>query len=1080
MSSWKSYGGIDKFDKTSNVTVNSIVANYFVIRKQITGDIDISGNLIVEKYLSVYNNATFENDVMISGTVKVDNALEVNGDITGNGNLYANNVNVSNTLFLGNVSNNMFLYGDENGIGVNTFTPSATFDISGNNASSLSVQSSQVYTYNTLVQNVNNKGIVLSADDEVSNIQFFNGNVIGDVNDSMIQSDVSGNMLLICENSVKIVPRLVVSDLSSDTFVNDATVSIHNDSSSTPFLYDVYGKSDVYLNNGIAAMATDDASIIFTNMITPDNHGIAIGGGRYPGDIDRSIGSIGCFDSSGTYIPNQTIVSGSSTIKNKTTLGINTYNPKSDDYALDINGPVHIDNGEITTIAKPSFQINKMAFYKNNSDIGIVIGTPNSFTDTTYSLQSYYTNNGGKTWNNSYILENGLQNNGVVSMNAVWIYDENYILTYGDNGSGYYSEDGGQTWTSKSFSGVNDDATDMYVANIDGTVSRVFIMAKSSNNVYNLYYFNAVIGQSNSNSNYITYYDGNSSVITSHTQLSDECGPAITGYGNYLFIAGGGIQKYDVDLNVVGDLYGSSYSYNAILAYDNNYIIAVGNGIISYTQDGGLNWNEVDVDGILRSISVFDENNAIAVGDDGLVMYTKNGSTSWYVVSDALLNPSGTRTMLDGSLHDVFIYDKNSFLISNIVESYYYNDSTSNDHGSSKILYNYLPNILNHTNNHVMDISGNMTIMGNITIDSAVDGSGSIIATGNTFYLLNQNVENLYIGTDASNIQIGASDVGKTSFNHSVDINGNITVNGYLIATGTTTTITAVKSLYIDWEDNGSAVYALDVSGINANASISGTLNVNGDVTFSSTSDIVDDSSGAFCVSGASKFIKNMVIKDESNASSDASGALYVAGGGYFGGNLITASNDVSGSLQVYGGSTFDGSMNILSGQMIISSGISASIGSSNGSFYISSGDAKINGNIFAMKNLYVAGSGSGYTFNVASGTSYFNGNVTIDGTGTISGGTWSSSDYRIKSNVVDLCNTNYSLDDLRPVYYYNEQAKQNQMGFIAHEVSEHFPFLVNGEKDGDEYQSVNYTGFIALLVKEIQSLKRRIAELET
>jgi len=46
-------------------------------------------------------------------------------------------------------------------------------------------------------------------------------------------------------------------------------------------------------------------------------------------------------------------------------------------------------------------------------------------------------------------------------------------------------------------------------------------------------------------------------------------------------------------------------------------------------------------------------------------------------------------------------------------------------------------------------------------------------------------------------------------------------------------------------------------------------------------------------------------------------------------------------------------------------------------------------------------------------------------------------------------------------------------MGFIAHEVQEEFPFLVEGEKDGENMQSINYDGFIGLLVKEVQDLKK-------
>jgi hypothetical protein len=40
--------------------------------------------------------------------------------------------------------------------------------------------------------------------------------------------------------------------------------------------------------------------------------------------------------------------------------------------------------------------------------------------------------------------------------------------------------------------------------------------------------------------------------------------------------------------------------------------------------------------------------------------------------------------------------------------------------------------------------------------------------------------------------------------------------------------------------------------------------------------------------------------------------------------------------------------------------------------------------------------------------------------------------------------------------------------------VQEIFPFLVHGEKDDSQLQSLNYNGFIALLVKEIQELKKK------
>ena len=52
-------------------------------------------------------------------------------------------------------------------------------------------------------------------------------------------------------------------------------------------------------------------------------------------------------------------------------------------------------------------------------------------------------------------------------------------------------------------------------------------------------------------------------------------------------------------------------------------------------------------------------------------------------------------------------------------------------------------------------------------------------------------------------------------------------------------------------------------------------------------------------------------------------------------------------------------------------------------------------------------------------------------------------------------------------------------IGLIAHELQKEYPFLVNGEKDGKNIQSVNYDGLISILIKEIQHLKKRLDKLE-
>ena len=119
-------------------------------------------------------------------------------------------------------------------------------------------------------------------------------------------------------------------------------------------------------------------------------------------------------------------------------------------------------------------------------------------------------------------------------------------------------------------------------------------------------------------------------------------------------------------------------------------------------------------------------------------------------------------------------------------------------------------------------------------------------------------------------------------------------------------------------------------------------------------------------------------------------------------------------------------------------------------------------------------------------------GNTSIAGTLTVTGATTISStckatsfeatsDYRIKENILNLKNkSNFTVDNLRPITYTNKLSGNQDIGLIAHELQEHYPFLVSGEKDGTENQSVNYIGLIGILIKEIQELKEKVKTLES
>ena len=106
-----------------------------------------------------------------------------------------------------------------------------------------------------------------------------------------------------------------------------------------------------------------------------------------------------------------------------------------------------------------------------------------------------------------------------------------------------------------------------------------------------------------------------------------------------------------------------------------------------------------------------------------------------------------------------------------------------------------------------------------------------------------------------------------------------------------------------------------------------------------------------------------------------------------------------------------------------------------------------------------------------------------VDGSANFAGQLYATSlhttsDYRIKDNVVQLDNL-FTVDNLNPVTYTNTRTLKQDVGFIAHELQEVYPFLVNGTKDGEQLQSVNYIGLIGILTKEIQELKERVKILE-
>jgi|GEM_PF-4624933 len=129
----------------------------------------------------------------------------------------------------------------------------------------------------------------------------------------------------------------------------------------------------------------------------------------------------------------------------------------------------------------------------------------------------------------------------------------------------------------------------------------------------------------------------------------------------------------------------------------------------------------------------------------------------------------------------------------------------------------------------------------------------------------------------------------------------------------------------------------------------------------------------------------------------------------------------------------------------------------------------------------------------------------TVNGSALASGGTWTNSDLKLKTNINELGRgTIDKVMRLKPSTYNFKNTKEygflglsedEQIGFIAQELEVEFPQVVNTtiqtDADGDEaidheLKSVNYEALIPVLTKAIQeqqemikALEARVAELE-
>jgi len=96
------------------------------------------------------------------------------------------------------------------------------------------------------------------------------------------------------------------------------------------------------------------------------------------------------------------------------------------------------------------------------------------------------------------------------------------------------------------------------------------------------------------------------------------------------------------------------------------------------------------------------------------------------------------------------------------------------------------------------------------------------------------------------------------------------------------------------------------------------------------------------------------------------------------------------------------------------------------------------------------------------------------------------TSDYRAKDIIGPVQDSGAIIDALKVYEGQMKGATQSRPMLVAHEAQEHAPYAVTGEKDAvnedgtPKYQQMDVSALVPLLLAEIQSLRARVAQLES
>ena len=642
----------------------------------------------------------------------------------------------------------------------------------------------------------------------------FMTNPAANTGDATMVYTQGGNLSISVENNVDFTSNLSIGT-SATTVGNihtslEETVSIFSDVSFV-FFPDYYTDIDFTMQHALSMIGTSgtNSSVTGLNMMLSSGKGQCMMAGSYVYDSDRSMAISGLItDASWNWSPSQMTVSNSNPVYGKTVTAFNTYVPVLDSYVVTINGPTKITNGEIHLVQDVLFQIKDVISSPRNRSYVLSYGGINFYDP----IQNHYyfpvnsSTDGGQTWNHGLITDDSKgyftnmdsRNSNIIS--SGYVYDDKYALITTNHG-GYIlvSCDGFQTWNplllvDQQQNPFANGCTTVRILDVSANLANLVVFTDVSSTLYpldtvnnypNLSWFSLPTNNgfvkslsalhTDGNNTYQYYFNADISYIYTSFPTNMKTVRALDGYdSSYIFAVGSGIQKYMVTSTSIQNQIVSSwhvndtlYTYNAVQTYktytndidtisrlqpDTYFSLFVGDGIITYTNNGGKTFTDISLgfsDYTFTGVTIYDVTHAIVVGSSkstgaGVVYTTYNGGVSWYDPYSTL-NMSGMANLLTaGSLVSICQSNTDDFIIVRRDAPFTVYD-VSLGFGNSQMFLCHVPSLFDRTA-HVLDICGSVQISGSLFVDDNLNVGGRIscpVTTIQSDYRIKSNITDL-------------------------------------------------------------------------------------------------------------------------------------------------------------------------------------------------------------------------------------------------------------------------------------------------------------------------------------------------